>query len=147
MAGDPGARGHRIRPHTADVILEAWAPTPAACIEEAVRCLFDTFAIRRGDGGGRTVDVTVSFEPAPLDEQLALTLEEAIYLVDARDLVTVDASLTLDTDNRLTGVLHTVPVDQVDTIGSCAKGVSYEQLDTARDPHSGTWRCQVIVDV
>jgi hypothetical protein len=34
MAG--GVRGHRVLPHTADVIVEAWGPDLVSCCEEAV---------------------------------------------------------------------------------------------------------------
>ena len=38
-------RGHRTVPHTADLRVEAWAPTREACLAEAVRGLVDRFAV------------------------------------------------------------------------------------------------------
>ena len=38
-------RGHRTVPHTADLRVEAWAPTREECLAEAVRGLVDSFAV------------------------------------------------------------------------------------------------------
>ena len=38
-------RGHRTVPHTADLRIEAWAPTREECLAEAVRGLVDSFAV------------------------------------------------------------------------------------------------------
>ena len=43
----PTPRGHRNLPHTADVIIEAWGPDLAACAEEAVAALIETYANAR----------------------------------------------------------------------------------------------------
>ncbi|HEV8559398.1 MAG TPA: archease [Actinophytocola sp.] len=48
------SRGHRAVPHTADIRIEAWAPTREACLGEAVAALVESFAdpatpVRRGN--------------------------------------------------------------------------------------------------
>ncbi|HEU4424948.1 MAG TPA: archease, partial [Pilimelia sp.] len=41
---DRSERGFRLLPHTADVIVSAWAPTASGCVEQAVRGLVAIFA-------------------------------------------------------------------------------------------------------
>src|SRR5665647_2994489 len=51
-AADKTAKGHASRPHTADVCIEAWAPTAEECYEEAVAAFVDIFADVTGASGG-----------------------------------------------------------------------------------------------
>src|SRR6266542_3957545 len=55
VSGRP-ASGYRMLPHTADVVVEAWAPTKPACLAKAVRGLVAV------DG---VVPVGVQVEPTP----------------------------------------------------------------------------------
>lgn len=41
---DIDSRGHRVRAHAAETVLEAWAPTKDECVAEAVHALVDSFA-------------------------------------------------------------------------------------------------------
>jgi len=43
-----GGQGHHTVPHTADLRVEAWAPTREECMAEAVRGLVDSFAVVAG---------------------------------------------------------------------------------------------------
>ena len=47
------ARGHRTVPHTADLRIEAWAPTREECMAEAARGLVGSFAAVAGSPPGR----------------------------------------------------------------------------------------------
>jgi SHS2 domain-containing protein len=51
--------GYRLLPHTADVVVQAWAPTRAACLAEAVRGLVAVFADTAGVVASRSVAFTL----------------------------------------------------------------------------------------
>ncbi|MFJ9282851.1 archease [Kitasatospora aureofaciens] len=76
--------------HTADLRVEAWAPTAEGCIREAVRAVVEGFADTSGarPAGGACAAVT-----ADSDEDLLVSLEEeVIYRMD------VDGEIPLDTE-------------------------------------------------
>ncbi len=51
--------GHRVLPHTADVIVEEWAPSRSGCLEELVRGVVETFAATRNATATREVPLEV----------------------------------------------------------------------------------------
>jgi SHS2 domain-containing protein len=135
-------RGHRVLPHTADAIVEAWGPTKAACLEEAVRGLVDLFATARGPGPEG--DWPVAIGPAPDDELLVSLLDEVLTAVDVTGAVPVAASLEADGDG-VRGVLKTVPADAVEVHGAVPKAIAWSGLEFGR--RDGGWRCRFTVDV
>ena len=51
--------GYRLLPHTADVVVEAWAPTRMACLAEVVRGLVAVFADITGVVASRSAAFTL----------------------------------------------------------------------------------------
>lgn len=138
-----GPAGHRLLPHTADVIVEAWAPRRNVCMEHAVLGLIGSFAAARpgAPSTAHTFDV-----PAGDDSELLIAvLEEAIYLVDAQGLVTIGATIDDGGDAGLHVIFDVVGLEDVETIGSVPKGVARHALRITAE--AGRWTCRVVVDV
>ena len=134
--------GYRRVPHTADVRIEAWAPTREECIAEAVRGLVDGFA--------ETVGVPASgIHEADLieytDERLLVAvLDEVIYLVDTTGEVPIDV-IVEPTEDGAHLRLTTATLMAAEIIGAAPKAVSTNELrmeQTARG-----WSCAVTIDV
>lgn len=138
----PTERGHAVRPHTADAVIEAWAPTAAACYEEAVAAFVDIFADTRGSPRGTPEAFDVG--PGRADDLLVLLLEEVIVDAEARGHVPTVARVEVCGD-RLAGTFTSVSVEEVDVTGPIPKGVSYHDLEFERT--DGGWRCHATVDV
>lgn len=141
--GDDTERGHRIVPHTADLIVEAWARTRAACLEEAgvalVEAFCDTADVSATDSVPVMVDAT-----ADLD-LLAELLEEIVYLAEVTGVVPVTLSLSDTEDGGVAGFFEVAPVGEVEVTGAIPKGVSYGDLCLTVD--DGRWFCHAVVDV
>jgi SHS2 domain-containing protein len=142
MAVEGRSRGHAARPHTADVIIEAWAPTAPACYEEAVSAFVEVFADTAGIRGGSDLGFDVG--PGLPEDLLVLLLEELLTNVEAHGLVPVSARVGVVGD-RLVGSFTAVPAGQVESTGPVPKGVSYNGLSFER--HGRGWRCRATVDV
>lgn len=140
--GERLSRGHRILPHTADAIVEAWAPTKPACLEEAVVGLVALFA--GIDGLAPEGEWPVSLPPAPDDQLLVMLLEEVLAAVDVAGEVPVAAELDADGEG-VRGVLRTVPASVVDVHGAVPKAIAWSGLEFGRS--DGGWRCRFTVDV
>lgn len=142
MTPERAGRGHGVLPHTADVMIEAWAPTAAGCYEEAVGAMVDAFA--DVEGAVRTATVHFEVGPGSPAELLVLLLEEVLAVLDIRGLVPVATRVALAGD-RLQGSFAVVPPGAVTITGSVPKGIAYHALVfEARD--AGYW-CRATVDV
>jgi len=137
-----GAAGHRVGPHTADCVIEAWGPDRPACLTEALLALVEVFAVPEAEAPVRVVPLWV--EPAPVVDILVSLLEDAIYV---NDVIGVPVRFHLvDTDNGgVCGYMEVVDPSQVDQVGPIPKGVSYHDIDMA--VHDGEWSCRVVIDV
>ena len=140
---DAGSAGHRTRPHTADVIIEAWAPTFEECLAEAVAALTDTYAssFHAGSVGRHTFRLTAFSR----EQALLAVLEEALYVLDARGAVVVAAHLEAGTGTSVSGWFDLARVDESRLVGSVPKGIALSGLriqDTGRGR-----RCSATVDV
>lgn len=138
-------RGHRLLPHTADVRLEAWAPSSASCMEEAVAALAEAFVDVAGAGETSTLPVDLPRAAEPEDMLVAL-LDEALFAIDVLGSVPVGAHLQTRGQGGLTGTFETVPVADVTQTGSAPKAVARSGM-VFRPDSSGTWRCTATVDV
>lgn len=136
-------QGHRALPHTADVIVEAWAPSRAECVAEAVRALVGSFADASDVAATRPLPVTL--DPADDESLLVAALEEAIYVVDALGVVPVSVELEDAEDGGIAGFFDVADVSLVRGVGALPKAVAYTDLRFARD--GGAWRCRVTIDV
>lgn len=130
-------------PHTADLRIEAWAPTAAGCYEEAVSALVSAFA----EPGPETSSFSrwrFELGPGTPDELLVLLLEEVMVALEVGGVVPTGSEVEVRTD-RLVGSFTAVPASDVEGVGPVPKGVSYHQLSFARTPHG--WRGRATVDV
>lgn len=138
--------GHRTLPHTADLIVEAWAPTRAGCLAEAVAALTDSYADTSHAEPTRRHGFRLA---AATDEQaLVALLDEALYVLDALGAVPVETHLDpLDPPGNaeLTGWFALVDVDRVGLVGSVPKGVALSGLSLRH--LDGGWHCTATVDV
>ncbi|HEX7660947.1 MAG TPA: archease [Pseudonocardiaceae bacterium] len=146
-----GRSGHRLLPHTADLLIDAWADTEPDCIAEAVRGLADSFVDVPDQAPRRGIPIRVhAGTPA---ERLVAVLEEAVFLVDAQGLVPVGAGLRLDPDDdeaggtggEVRGRFDVVALSATRPVGPAPKGITRHGLRMSR--WDGGWRGQVVVDV
>ncbi|MER7671704.1 archease [Kitasatospora sp. NPDC096128] len=144
---DRSERGHRSVPHTADLRVEAWAPTAEGCIGELVRGVVGGFADLSGARivGERACTVLAVSDP----DLLAGVLEEVIYRMDADG--ELPAALALGPVHGLDGARSIeVRFRMADTataalVGAVPKAVSLEGLELGEGP--GGWTCAATVDV
>ncbi|MEV7773432.1 archease [Kitasatospora sp. NPDC086791] len=145
-AGRSGS-GHRSVPHTADLQVEAWAPTAEGCIGELVHAVVTGFADLSGARivGERGCSVLAASDA----DLLAGVLEEVIYRMDADGELPV--ALAVGRIEGLDGA-RTVAVRfrMADTataalIGAVPKAVSLHDLELRAGPDG--WTCRVTVDV
>ncbi|MEU6084552.1 archease [Streptomyces sp. NPDC047108] len=152
-------RGHRAVPHTADIRLEAWAPTRDECIAEAVLGLVESFADVSGVRPERLVAFSVPEGPA--EDLLLAVLDEVIYRLDVHGDVPVDveaaASMGAEQgaeggdeeagpgDGALYLRFAVTDAEHVRAVGAQPKAVALQGLRFAAE--HGRWSCGVTVDV
>jgi SHS2 domain-containing protein len=136
-------RGHRTVPHTADLRLEAWAPSRQECLAEALRGLIDSFA----DVTGRPVQrITERQVLAPTDADiLAAAAEEIIYLLDAEGQIPVSLQVRPVTGGVVL-VLALAAADAFEITGAVPKAVSFHGLRCGPDGPD-RWSASMTVDV
>ena len=137
------APGHRVVPHTADLIIEAWAPSRLECLEEAARALVQAFA--RLPEGVVTQPVPVEFEHNGDEALLVSLLEEIMYVVDVLEGIPANVVLVETEDGRVAGFIDVAPLEAVETHGALPKGVSMSDLSFYHD--GARWRCRATIDV
>jgi SHS2 domain-containing protein len=135
--------GYRTLPHTADVVVEAWAPTKPACLAEAVRGLVAVFADTAGIVASRSVVFTLG--PAGDEELLVRLLEEAIFLVEVDGVVPVGVQVEPTPDGRLDVRFDVAPVEAAMVIGPVPKAIAWHQLSFALEETG--WVCRATIDV
>jgi SHS2 domain-containing protein len=136
------ARGHRSLPHTADIRLQAWAPTREDCLAEAVAGLVDSFADTTGVAPQWSVDTEI--RASSDEEALVAALNEVIYLLETQGGVPVHAEAA-PIEDGLRLRLDLVPVAAVPQCGATPKAVTLHELRFGRC--DGGWACEVTVDV
>ena len=135
--------GRRRLPHTADVVIEAWAPTRAACYAEAVGALVETFA----DTSAVLVTdaAPLRIGPASDEDMLLALLEEVILLLKVFRMVAAGAVIEEALDGGLGGTLDLAALTGVRLIGSVPKSVSRDRLAFSFDGE--LWTCRATVNV
>ena len=131
--GLPSESGFRLLPHTADVMVAAWAPTVDGCLAEAARGLVSSFAdVARG--GARSARSTSPASPGPEPELLVELLEEVIYVVDAEDAVPVQVAVARTAEGGLVGEFGVVDRSTVEAVGPAPKAVTRHGLRVRAAP-------------
>lgn len=134
--------GHRIAPHTADLMIEAWGPTRARGFEHAARGLVASFADVEGHAAGER---RVHELPNDHDEVMLVSLlEEIVYLLDARGVVAVTRAVE-EHRGGLRAAFELFPAERVAIVGALPKAIAYHALAVSADADG--WRCRVTVDV
>lgn len=136
------ASGHRSVPHTADLRIEAWSPTRAGCIGQAVLGAVESFLDTSSAPVQRTHRTRVTGDSD--DDLLAAALEEVIYLLDTTGQVPVGVEVT-DVDGGIDVALTMVDARPLSQVGAVPKAVSLNDLDLSHSADG--WRCAVTLDV
>jgi SHS2 domain-containing protein len=136
------ASGHRSVAHTADLRVQAWAPTREQCIAEAVLGTVETFVDTASAHPTATYRCRLD---ADCDEDLlAAVLDEFIYVMDTAGEVPVDIELE-PVNGGLDVRFATADVARVVQVGAVPKAVSLHELTLAPGPRG--WSCSVTLDV
>ena len=138
------ARGHRRLPHTADVRIEAWAPTREECVAEAVAALVGTFVDPAGAPSGPQREFRV---PAGDDDAdlLVGVLDEVIFRMETEGELPLHTDVADDGAGGLVVRWRTAGTDAVDLVGAVPKAASLHELRFG--PDDGGWSCAVTLDV
>ena len=134
--------GYRGVPHTADLRVEAWAPTREECMAQAVRGVCASFLDLTGVTGGRRRDVVVRAERD--EDMLVALLDEVVYRLDTEGEVPVDVELA-PADGGVRGVLWMADAGSLPVTGAAPKAVTLHGLAMTRGPDG--WTCSVTLDV
>ena len=137
------AAGHRGVPHTADLRIEAWAPSRDGCIRQAVLGTVDSFLDISSARPHRSLSRRLT--AGSDDDLLVAVLEEVIFLLDTVGEAPVD----LDVQGG-GGVVAEVNFAMVDArtlpqVGAVPKAVTLNDLRFSHDDNG--WRCLVTLDV
>lgn len=140
----PGRAGHRSVPHTADLRIEAWAPTREECLGEAVQAVAESFVDTAAAAGGRSRELRVR---ADRDEDLlAALLDEIVYRLDTEGEVPVGVeAVDPAPDGGVRVGLRMADVESLPVIGATPKAVTLHGLSFTRAEQG--WTCSVTLDV
>lgn len=134
--------GHRTVPHTADLRVEAWAPTREGCIAEAVLGAVESFVDTSAVRPERSHRCQVAGHSD--EDLLVAVLDEVVYLLDTANEVAVEVELDpteAGADVRF-GMCNATRLSQT---GAVPKAVSLHELRITRGPRG--WVCSVTLDV
>ena len=140
MAGN--VTGHRSVPHTADLRIEAWAPTRDGCIRQAVLGTVESFLDTSSAQAQQTRRRRVTGDRD--DDLLVAALEEVIYLLDTTGEAPVDVNLS-QADGGVDMTLAIVNASAVPQVGAVPKAVSLNELHLSEGKDG--WRCSLTLDV
>jgi SHS2 domain-containing protein len=135
--------GHRLVPHTADCVIEAWGPDRPACLIEALLGLVEGFAQVAEDCTTKVVPIGAG--PGAARDVLVSLFEDVIFSLDVFSVVPVRFHLAESEDGGIAGDMEVVPCSHAIAVGPVPKGVSYHELFMGQGKDG--WRCRVLVDV
>ena len=128
--------GHRLAPHTADCIIEAWGPNRAACLTEALLALVEGFA-EIGDARPTQV-VPIGAVPGPAEDELVELLEQVIFDVDVLSVVPVRFHLGETEEGVIAGDMGVVPAERHGRgRAGTERGVIPRAVDGGREKEGG----------
>ncbi|MEU6539509.1 archease [Streptomyces sp. NPDC047000] len=143
--------GHRGVPHTADLRVEAWAPTREECLAQAVRGVCESFldltgTVTAGTAGAPGAARTrhAELRAARDEDLLTALLEEVVFWLDTEDEVPLEVELTPVTGG-LRCALRMADAGAFPVTGAVPKAVTLHELDVTRGPEG--WTCSVTLDV
>ena len=140
-----GARqGHRSVPHTADLRVEAWAPTREECLAEAARGLVGSFAVVAAVRPRRTAERR--FIAGSDEDLLVAVIEEVIYRLDADGEIPVTVAVRAAPEGGVVLSMQLADVGEAEITGAAPKAASLRDLRCAPGP-AGRWSCGITVDV
>lgn len=134
--------GHRSVPHTADLRIEAWAPTRDGCIREAMLGVVGSFLDTAGARPQRTRRRRLTGDRD--DDLLVAVLDEMIYLLDTESEAPVDLALR-SADGAVDVSFAMVDASTLPQIGAVPKAVSLNELRFSHGRNG--WHCAVTLDV
>lgn len=134
--------GYRALPHTADLRIEAWAPTRDGCIRQAV---LGTVASFLDTSSARPNHTLMRRLTADRDDDLLIAaLEEVIYLLDTAGEAPTDLEVN-GTDGGIDVTMSMADAGTLPQVGAVPKAVSLHELHFSHGQRG--WRCSVTVDV
>ena len=137
-------QGHRAVPHTADLRIEAWAPTREECLAEAVRGLVDNFAALAAARPRRVAERR--FIAGSDADLLVAVIDEVIYRLDTDGEIPVIVDLRAVPDDGVVLSMQLADVGEAEITGAAPKAASLHDLRCAPDP-AGRWSCAITIDV
>lgn len=135
-------RGHRLLPHTADVIVEAWGSDDLACSEEAALALIEICVSGEPD---QEAGFWVSTFDAARGDLVRRVLEEVVFALDTSEPAPVSVHLDRSAGPEITLRLGLAPRESVHLTGSAPKATVMLQPESTGADESV--RCRFIVDV
>lgn len=128
--------------HTADIRIEAWAPSRELCVAEAVAAMVESFADLTGHEPSGAVEVLVD---SGSDEDLLIdVLDEVIYLVETAGQLPVAAHVERH-GGGLRVRFEMADAELAEPVGAAPKAVALHDLRFGAD-RTG-WSCAVTLVV
>jgi SHS2 domain-containing protein len=134
--------GHRTVPHTADLRIEAWAPTRDGCIRQAVLGAVESFLDTSTSGPPHTRRRHLAADRD--DDLLVAVLDDVIHLLDTAGEAPVDLRLR-SLDGAVDVEFAMVDATTLGQVGAVPKAVSLNELRLQQG--EDRWRCSVTLDV
>ena len=135
-------RGHRLLPHTADLIVEAWGPDDVTCAEEAARALIEICVAGDPDPDAGHWVSRVSGSERDL---VRAVLDELLFALDT----SVPAPVSVDVDrldpSEVTIRLGLAARESVQATGAAPKAIV--MMPSEQGGPEASWRCRFIIDV
>ena len=145
MARAARPAGHRGVPHTADLSVEAWAPTREECLAQAVRGVVEAFIDARALAHAQEIRRHEVVLGGECDEDLLVALlDEVVYRLDAADEIPVDVEL-IPLLGGLRAGLRMADARSLPVTGAAPKAVTLHGLAFAHGADG--WSCSVTLDV
>jgi len=136
------SQGYRFLDHTADIAVEAWAPSQEALLIEAARALIDV--VTEGARIPETSDTSVEVDAADPEDRLVQWLNEVLWLAVGRGFLLSNAEITLR-DGGLTARVQG-QADAPERMENEVKSATYHGLRLARTD-AGGYVARVVLDV
>jgi phage shock protein A len=137
-------QGHRSVPHTADLRIEAWAPTREECLAEAARGLVDSFAVVAAARPRRTAERR--FIAGSDEDLLVAIIDEVIYRLDADGEIPVTVDVRAAPGGGVVLSMQLAGMGEAEITGAAPKAASLHDLRCAPGP-AGRWSCGITIDV